>query len=161
MHTIALPVWRKLRFTARVAGNVVSEELRYIWLYLDSPDSYPVASCAVPVTAGWQDWKDVSSGLLEKVTGKHDLYLKFTGGEGYLFNLNSFVFSNDPVIYYCLGDMNLDNLVNSEDILIYLKYMFGVSELNEDEFSAADINLDGKCDITDLVLLKNLILETD
>ena len=148
-------------FTARIAGNVVSEELRYIWLYLDSPDSYPVASCAVPVTAGWQDWKDVSSGLLEKVTGKHDLYLKFTGGEGYLFNLNSFVFSNDPVIYYCLGDMNLDNLVNSEDILIYLKYMFGASELNEDEFSAADINLDGKCDITDLVLLKNLILETD
>ena len=39
--------------------------------------------------------------------------------------------------------------------------MFGASELNEDEFSTADINLDGKCDITDLVLLKNLILETD
>lgn len=148
-------------FTARIAGNMVSEELRYIWLYLDSPDSDPVASCPVPATEGWQDWKDVSSELLEKVTGKHDLYLKFTGGEGYLFNLNSFVFSNDPVIYYSLGDLNLDNLVNSEDILIYLKYMFGASELNEDEFSTADINLDGKCDITDLILMKNLILEMD
>ena len=144
-------------FTARVAGG---QQGSAIEVYVDSLDGTPIAKCSIPSTGGWQNWTDVSCNTAA-VTGKHTLYLKFTGGEGYLFNLNSFVFSNDPVIYYCLGGLNLDNLVNSEDILIYLKYMFGASELNEDEFSAADINLDGKCDITDLVLLKNLILETD
>ncbi|WP_285786412.1 cellulose binding domain-containing protein, partial [Microbispora sp. NBRC 16548] len=43
---------------------------------------------------GWQTWTTVSCPVTG-ATGTHDLYLKFTGGSGYLFNLNWWQFTGD------------------------------------------------------------------
>jgi arabinoxylan arabinofuranohydrolase len=71
-------------FYARVAsagggGNI---ELR-----LDSLAGTLVGTGAVSPTGGWQNWTTVSCNV-SNTAGVHDLYLKFTGGAGNLFNLN-------------------------------------------------------------------------
>jgi hypothetical protein len=58
-----------------------------IELRLDSLAGTLVGTCAVPVTGGWQTWSTVACAV-SGVTGVHDLYLRFTGGAGNLFNLN-------------------------------------------------------------------------
>lgn len=80
-------------FTARVAGG---QENSAIEIYADSLDGIPIAKCNVPYTGGWQNWKDVScnTGI---ITGKHNLYLKFTGGEGFLLNINNFIFNRESI----------------------------------------------------------------
>ena len=76
-------------FTARVAsaGSGGTIELR-----LDGPTGRVVSSCHVPVTGGWQSWTSVSCPV-SGATGTHDLYLRFTGGSGYLFNVNWWQFN--------------------------------------------------------------------
>jgi len=71
-------------FYARVAsagggGNI---ELR-----LDSPTGALVGTCAVAPTGGSQSWTTVAANV-SGASGIHDLYLKFTGGAGELFNVN-------------------------------------------------------------------------
>jgi hypothetical protein len=51
-----------------------------------------VGACHVTGTGGWQNWVDKSCAV-SGASGKHDLYLKFTGGTGTLFNLNCFKFT--------------------------------------------------------------------
>ncbi|MDE6665987.1 MAG: carbohydrate-binding protein, partial [Ruminococcus sp.] len=46
-------------------------------------------------TAGFRDYQDLSYNI-KTIEGVHDLYLKFTGGDGYLLNADSFVFSKNP-----------------------------------------------------------------
>jgi hypothetical protein len=72
--------------TARVAGSACTVEL-----YLDGLSGSPVAACTVEGTGNWQEWTDASFNI-PTITGTHTLYLKFTGGDGYLMNLNYFVF---------------------------------------------------------------------
>jgi len=77
-------------FQARVAGTVGGS----IEIYLDSCSGTPVGTCAVAATGGTTTWKTVS-GAVNGVKGKHSLYLKFKGaGNGNLFDLNWFQFSN-------------------------------------------------------------------
>ncbi len=82
-------------FEARVAsansgGNI---ELR-----LDSPTGTLVGTCAVSGTGGWQTWTTKSC-TVSGATGIHDLYLKFTGGSGSLFNFNWWKFTGlDPLV---------------------------------------------------------------
>jgi len=76
-------------FNARVAsassgGNI---EVR-----LDSTNGTLLGTCAVAGTGGWQTWTTVSCAA-SGATGTHDLILKFTGGSGYLFNVNWWVFN--------------------------------------------------------------------
>jgi arabinoxylan arabinofuranohydrolase len=76
------------KFTARVAsagqgGNI---ELR-----LGSLDGKLIGTCKVGNTGGLQTWKEVSC-KVTGATGVQDLYLKFTGGEGALFNVDSWKF---------------------------------------------------------------------
>jgi hypothetical protein len=71
-------------FDARVAsatngGNI---ELRR-----DSLTGTLMGTCTVPGTGGWQTWVTRSCGV-SGATGIHDLYLRFTGGSGSLFNVN-------------------------------------------------------------------------
>lgn len=80
-------------FTARVAGG--NDDCK-IEVYIDSMDGTPIAKCSIPSTGSWQSWTDVSCNIAE-VAGKHTLYLKFTGGEGYLFNINNFVFGREAI----------------------------------------------------------------
>lgn len=76
-------------FEARVAsaGNGGNIELR-----LDSPTGTLAGTCAVQNTGGWQSWVTKTC-TVSGASGTHDLYLKFTGGSGYLFNLNWWKFS--------------------------------------------------------------------
>ncbi|WP_353902466.1 family 43 glycosylhydrolase [Micromonospora harpali] len=71
-------------FSARVAsaGSGGTIEVR-----LGSPTGTRVGACTVPVTGGWQTWQTVSCPVTG-ATGTQDLYLRFVGGSGNLFNLN-------------------------------------------------------------------------
>lgn len=76
-------------FTARVAsagagGNI---ELR-----LDSLTGPVVGTCGVGGTGGYQTWTTVSCGV-SGATGTRDLYLRFTGSGGGLFNVNWWQFA--------------------------------------------------------------------
>ncbi|MEU5262129.1 glycoside hydrolase family 43 protein [Amycolatopsis sp. NPDC021455] len=76
-------------FTARVAsaGSGGTIEVR-----LGSATGTVVGRCTVPGTGGWQTWTSVSCPV-SGVTGTQDLVLRFTGGSGYLFNVNWWQFS--------------------------------------------------------------------
>ncbi len=75
----------------RASGNPCTVEV-----YLDSLNSKPVASVPFEGTTGYSDYQTVL-GRTKPITGQHNVYLKFTGGEGYLLNLNSFVFSKERI----------------------------------------------------------------
>ena len=76
-------------FSARVAsaGSGGRIELR-----LGSTSGTLVGTCTVPGTGGWQAWTTVTCPV-SGATGTQDLYLRFTGGSGYLFNVNWWQFS--------------------------------------------------------------------
>ncbi|MET7464035.1 glycoside hydrolase family 43 protein [Nonomuraea sp. NPDC005501] len=76
-------------FTARVAAASSGGRLE---LRLDGVDGAPAGTCTVPGTGGWQTWTTVSCSVTG-ATGTRDLYLKFTGGSGYLFNVDWWQFS--------------------------------------------------------------------
>jgi arabinoxylan arabinofuranohydrolase len=81
-------------FEARIAsatggGNI---ELR-----LNSPTGILVGTCVVSGTGGWQNWVTKSCAV-SGASGVHDLYLKFTGGSGSLFNFNWWKFSGSEII---------------------------------------------------------------
>lgn len=76
------------KFAARVAS---AESGGNIELRLGGVDGKLVGTCKVENTGGWQNWKDVSC-VVSGATGVQDLYLKFTGGEKALFNLDHWKF---------------------------------------------------------------------
>jgi hypothetical protein len=63
-----------------------------IEIYLDSLSGSLIGSCLVERTGGWQNWVTKTCSV-NKVKGIHDLFLKFTGGNDLLFNLNWWKFS--------------------------------------------------------------------
>lgn len=77
--------------TATVSGNAAGIEL-----YLDSLSGTPAATVQFAGTSGFGDYQTVTWNI-PAITGQHNLYLRFTGGEGYLLNMDSFVFGRDSV----------------------------------------------------------------
>jgi len=71
-------------FQARVASASSGGRIE---LHLDSVGGTLVGTCNVPGTGGWQTWTTVSCSV-NGATGTHDVYFKFAGGSGYLFNVN-------------------------------------------------------------------------
>ena len=84
-------------FSARVASSTGGGTIE---LHLDNLTSPRIAACAVMGTGGPQAWKTLSSCPVTGATGVHDLFLRFTGGSGDLFNVNWWQFdgpgANDP-----------------------------------------------------------------
>jgi len=117
-----------ITFHARVASNASGGNIE---LYLDSLTGPQIGTCAVSNTGGWQTWTTRSCPV-SGAAGPHDLYLKFTGGGGYLFNVNWFQF-----IRY--GDMDGNAIVDADDLLEFAGYWL---ENN------CDLDLDGDCAIT-------------
>ncbi|MER6176437.1 glycoside hydrolase family 43 protein [Streptosporangium sp. NPDC001681] len=76
-------------FTARVASGSSGGTIE---LRLGSATGTLVGTCAVPGTGGWQNWTTVTCPV-SGATGTRDLYLRFTGGSGYLLNLNWWQFT--------------------------------------------------------------------
>ena len=78
-------------FTANITGNPSG-----INIYIDSITGEPAASLTFNGSNGWNDWQSISANIPD-ITGKHTVYLQFTGGEGYLMNIDSFSFGRDYV----------------------------------------------------------------
>lgn len=76
-------------FSARIASGTSGGRIE---LRLDSATGTLVGTCTAPGTGGWQTWTTVSCAT-SGATGTHDLYLRFAGGSGYLFNVNWWQFT--------------------------------------------------------------------
>ncbi|MFB9235698.1 family 43 glycosylhydrolase [Plantactinospora siamensis] len=76
-------------YTARVAS---ANSGGTIELRLDSATGPLVGSCRVAGTGGWQNWTDTTCPV-SGATGTHDLYLRFTGGSGFLLNVDYWQFT--------------------------------------------------------------------
>lgn len=79
-------------FGGKISGNACTMEL-----YLDSMNDSPVAKINFKGTSGFSDYQDVMFNI-PKIIGTHNLYIKFTGSEGYLMNVDSFIFSKESVV---------------------------------------------------------------
>ncbi|MBN2754287.1 MAG: endo-1,4-beta-xylanase [Candidatus Goldbacteria bacterium] len=53
-------------------------------------------TCAVPVTGGWQTWQNVTCNV-SGLSGVKDIFFKFTGGTGNLFNIYTYRFYQGAV----------------------------------------------------------------
>ncbi len=80
-------------FDARVASNTSGGKIE---LHLDSQTGTLVGTCDIVSTGGVQTWTTKSC-TVSGATGKHDLFLKFTGGNGVLFNFNWWKFNQIKV----------------------------------------------------------------
>jgi beta-xylosidase len=77
------------RFSARVASGSTGGTLE---VRLGSANGSVAARCTVPGTGGWQRWATVSCPV-SGVSGTQDVYFRFAGGSGYLFNVDWWQFS--------------------------------------------------------------------
>ncbi len=143
-------------FQARVAsatngGNI---EIR-----LDSVTGPLIGTCEVKGTGDWQTYTDAICSI-SGVSGKHNLYLKFTGDSEYLINLNWFKFGNTTQTL--TGDLNGDASVDATDYALLKKYLLG--QINdfpvEDDINAGDMNKDGVIDALDFAVFKKILLGT-
>ncbi len=71
-------------FDARVASATNGGAIE---IHIDTETGPLAGTVTVNGTGGWQNWVTKSCDI-SNVTGKHDVYLKFTGGGGLLFNFN-------------------------------------------------------------------------
>ncbi|MBD3148636.1 family 43 glycosylhydrolase, partial [Microbispora camponoti] len=71
-------------FSARVASGASGGKIE---VRRDGATGTLMGTCDVPGTGGWQNWTTVSCSVTG-ASGTHDLYLRFTGGSGYLMNVN-------------------------------------------------------------------------
>lgn len=78
-------------FKATLSGNAAGIEF-----YIGSISGTPAATVSFPGTSGFADYQEFEF-TIPKISGTGNLYLKFTGGEGYLLNIDKFVFGKDAV----------------------------------------------------------------
>ena len=82
-----------------VEARVATAESGGIDFVIDGQNGTRLGSISSSGTGGWTAWETVSASL-DKVTGKHDLYLKWTGGSMNLYWIQ-FSSENDPVGPQC------------------------------------------------------------
>lgn len=154
-------------FKARVASATEGGKIE---IRLDSLTGPLIGTCDVPGTGDWQTWTDVMCNV-SGVNGTHDLYLKFTGGSGYLFNINWWQFSTSsltpqvtptpvptPTSEGKKGDVNEDGKVNSIDFASLRLHLLGVTPLTGNNLSNADVNGDGAVNSIDFGLMRQYLL---
>ncbi|WDZ86565.1 family 43 glycosylhydrolase [Micromonospora cathayae] len=97
-------------FTARTASAASGGTIE---LRLDSATGPLVGSCRVAGTGGWQTWTNTSC-TVSGATGTRDLYLRFTGGSGELFNLDWWQFTSgtNPTTSYRITNRNSGQVVD-------------------------------------------------
>jgi hypothetical protein len=140
-------------FQARVSSATSGGNIE---IRLDSITGPVVGTCPVTGTGDWQTWANATCSV-SGVSGKHDLYLKFTGGSGYLFNLNWFKFTGTSVT---VGDLNGDKSVDAMDYALMKMYLLGsISDFPvKNDLAAGDLNLDGVINAFDMAVLKKYLL---
>jgi hypothetical protein len=140
-------------FQARVSSAASGGNIE---IRLDSNTGTLVGTCPVAATGDWQTWTDAKCAV-SGVSGKHDLYLKFTGGSGYLFNFNWFTFSAQGTLEK-LGDLNSDEQIDAIDFQLMKKYLLGLGTIENPE--SADVDANGEVNALDFSLLKQYLLGT-
>ncbi|MCM1529973.1 MAG: carbohydrate-binding protein [Alistipes sp.] len=73
-------------FKVMASGNACKMEL-----YLGVMSGTPAASVDFAGTSGFSDYQEAAFNI-PKLSGVRNLYIRFTGGDGYLMNMDSFVF---------------------------------------------------------------------
>lgn len=151
-------------FQARVASNLNGGNIE---IRLDSLDGKLIGTCPVPGTGGWQTYV-TSTTSVSGVTGVHDVYLKFTGGTNYLFNVNWFKFGTaatptpaptpTPVSGGAKGDLNDDGKVNSIDFALLRLHLLGEAPLSGKALGNADVNGDGNVNSIDFAYVRQYLL---
>jgi alpha-L-fucosidase 2 len=124
-----------------------------IEIRLDSPTGQLVGTCPVAATGDWQTFTDVKCSV-SGATGKHDLYLVFTGDSGYLININYFQFGKESIGK--LGDVNSDGQVDAIDLQLMKKYLLGLGTI--ENTNLADMDSNGDVNALDFSLLKQYLL---
>lgn len=137
-------------FQARVSSGTGGGNIE---IRLDSIAGPLVGTCTVAGTGAWQTWTDARCNV-SGAGGKHDLYLKFTGGSGYLFNLNWFTFSTQSIGK--AGDINSDGQIDAIDFQLLKAYLLGVGII--DDIALADMDANGEVNAIDFSLLKQYLL---
>ncbi|MEH0974580.1 glycoside hydrolase family 43 protein [Micromonospora sp. CPCC 205546] len=95
-------------FTARVASGTSGGRIE---VRLDSASGPLVGTCTVGGTGGWQNWTNTTCGV-SGATGTHDLYLRFAGGSGNLFNVNWWQFGGGASPSYRISNRNSGQVVD-------------------------------------------------
>lgn len=90
----------KQKFDIRIASATSGGNLE---LVLDNQTGQSIGNYTIPATGSWQVWKTLTFDL-PGVTGFHKVFLKFTGGSGYLFNINWLRFYNLSDVDPTAGD---------------------------------------------------------
>lgn len=94
-------------FTARAASSTNGGNIE---IRIGAVDGPLVGICPVTATGGWQTYADFSCEV-SYVEGIQNIYLVFTGGDGYLMNLNYFWFT-EPGQDYLVIQENEDGFCN-------------------------------------------------
>lgn len=76
-------------FRAKVASATIGGKME---IRTGSVTGPIIGSCDVKNTGGWDSWATVTCDI-KKVTGVHEVYLTFSGGDDVLFNLDEFKFT--------------------------------------------------------------------
>jgi len=143
-------MFRRMDFGAGAEGFAVragsASEGGAISLRLDSPSGKEIGRCAVSGTDGWTNWSDFRCDVTG-AAGIHDLYLVFTGEDGYLMNLDSFRFSGNPA-----DDITADGKWDHADAEMLMQYLLADGSLTNP--AAADLDRNGKINAEDLTMLK-------
>ena len=62
-------------------------------------------------------------------------------------------------IPFQLGDINLDELINVQDVVLVINYILGQIDLNQQQINLADLNNDASINVQDIILLVSVILD--
>lgn len=77
-------------FTASVASATNGGKIE---IHLDSLTGPVAGTLTVPATDGWQSWKEISCDI-SGANGEHDVYFRYSGGDGFLFNIDWWQFGS-------------------------------------------------------------------
>lgn len=156
-------VYKNMNFDDNAVGFVArtssAENVGTIEVRLDSITGPLVGTCQVASTGGWQVFTD-SKCDISGISGTHDVYLKYTGGSGYLFNINWFKFIKEEISPVITGDLNGDNNIDATDFALMKKYLLGMIDEFPvaDSLKAGDLNKDGVIDALDFAKFKQYLL---
>lgn len=100
-------------FSARVASATSGGRIE---VRLDGTGGPVVGTCTVGGTGGWQNWTTTTCPVTG-ATGTHDLYLRFTGGSGNLFNVDWWRFGTGgtPAQAYRVTNRNSGQVVDVKE----------------------------------------------
>jgi len=150
-------------FEARVSS---AESGGKIEIRLDELYGTTVASIPVSGTGDWNEYVDITASV-EGLEGEHDLYLFFSGDDGYLFNIDSFVFTGGTATNptptpskVIIGDVDGNGSFNSIDFGYMRQYMLGmIKEFSgENGMSAADVDGNNEVNSLDFGYMRKYLL---